>query len=97
MNRNGRIDVVLNKVWFENPGDLTEKPDKLWPAHVFGGGGHDIIAADISGDGQLDVITYDGSVVSWFDTSASLNQTDIGRGEHNMGAYPKGRGRFGRG
>jgi len=85
VNRDGHCDVVLNKVWFENPGNLTENPDNPWPAHVFGGGGHDVIATDISGDGQLDVITYDGTVVSWFDTSAGLNQTDIGQGEHNHG------------
>jgi hypothetical protein len=92
INRDGRLDVVLNGVWFENPG-LAGDPDRPWPAHAFAGGGHDIIAADLNGDGQLDIITYNGEAVSWFDPSADMKQTDIGRGEKNHGGIaPKGAG-----
>jgi len=93
INHDGRLDVVLNQVWFENPGGLAENPDKLWLAHPFAGGGHDIIAADLNGDGRLDIITYNGEVVSWFDPSADMKRTDIGQGEKNHGGIaPKGVG-----
>jgi hypothetical protein len=93
INADGRLDVVLNQVWFENPGGLAENPDKPWPAHAFTGGGHDIIAADLSGDGRLDIITYHGTVVSWFDPSAEMKRTDIGQGEQNHGGIaPRGAG-----
>jgi hypothetical protein len=93
INHDGRLDVVLNQVWFENPGGLAESPDKPWPAHAFAGGGHDIIAADLSGDGRLDIITYNGEGVSWFDLSTGLKQMEIGRGEKNHGGIaPKGAG-----
>jgi hypothetical protein len=93
INNDGRPDVVLNGVWFENPGGLAENPDKPWPAHPFPGGGHDIIAADLNGDGRLDIITYRGDVVSWFDPAADMKQTDIGKGEQNHGGIaPRGAG-----
>jgi hypothetical protein len=93
INADGRVDVVLNRVWFENPGGLAENPDKPWPAHDFAGGGHDIIAADLNGDGLLDIVTYHGLVVSWFDPAAAMKQTDVGQGEENHGGIaPKGAG-----
>ncbi|MBN1815898.1 MAG: VCBS repeat-containing protein [Sedimentisphaerales bacterium] len=91
INRDGFLDVVLNQVWFENPGSLADKPDRPWPVHPFEGGGHDIIAADIDGDKHPDIVTYHGTVISWFDTSASLKRTDIGQGEPNHGGIaPRG-------
>ena len=93
LNQDGRLDVVSNRVWFENPGGLTENPDKPWPAHPFAGGGHDIIAADLNRDGRLDIVTYHGTVVSWFDPAAGLKQTDIGQGDENHGGIaPRGAG-----
>jgi len=93
INQDGRLDVVLNQVWFENPDGLTENPDKPWPAHAFAGGGHDIIAADLNRDGRLDIVTYHGTVVSWFDPAAQMKQTDIGQGEQNHGGIaPRGAG-----
>jgi hypothetical protein len=93
INNDGRLDVVLNQVWFENPGGLAENPDRPWPTHAFAGGGHDIIAADLNGDRRLDIVTYRGEVVSWFDPSAALKRTDIGQGEQNHGGIaPRGAG-----
>jgi hypothetical protein len=93
INQDGRLDVVLNQVWFEHPGGLAENPDKPWPAHPFAGGGHDIITADLNGDRRLDIVTYHGTVVSWFDPSAQMKQTDIGQGEENHGGIaPRGVG-----
>ena len=93
INHDGRLDVVLSRVWFENPGGLAGKPDKAWPAHEFAGHGHDIIPADINDDGRLDIVTYHGTVVSWFNPSAGMEQTDIGEGEQNHGGVaPQGAG-----
>jgi hypothetical protein len=56
-------------VWFKNPGNLATHPDTPWEAHPFPGSGHDIITADINSDGKLDIITYDGHILTWFDTA----------------------------
>ncbi len=93
INDDGHLDVVLNNVWFENPGRLARDPEARWPAHDFEGGGHDIVAADINGDGQLDIVTYHGTAVSWFDPAAGMKRTDVGAGEENHGGIaPKGVG-----
>ena len=91
VNHDGLTDVVLTGVWFENPGGLRQASDTAWPAHGFAGGGHDIVAADMNGDGHLDVVTYHGAMVSWFDTAAAMKQTDVGQGEQNHGGIaPRG-------
>jgi VCBS repeat protein len=85
INEDGLLDVVLTGVWFENPGGLANNPDKPWPAHDFPGGGHDIVAADVNRDGRLDIVTYRGEAVSWFDPAAGMKRTDVGEGEENHG------------
>jgi len=93
LNQDGRLDVVLNRVWFEQPEGLAGNPDKPWPAHPFAGGGHDVIAADLNEDGRLDIVAYAGKEVSWFDPAADMRQTDIGRGGENHGGItPRGIG-----
>jgi hypothetical protein len=80
-------------VWFRNPGGLAKNPDAPWEAHLYDGGGHDIIAADINGDGRDDLVTYDGKVLAWYDTSKGLAKTVIAddRDEHG-GIAPHGVG-----
>jgi hypothetical protein len=91
VNRDGAMDVVLSQVWFENPKNLGQAPNTPWLTHAFAGRGHDIIPADIDGDGYQDIVTYGGTTVSWFDTSANMQQIDIGAGEENHGgAAPRG-------
>lgn len=91
INNDGLLDVVLTGVWFQNPGGLGENPDKPWPAHDFPGGAHDIVAADINGDRRLDIVTYHGTVVSWFDLTQGMKRTDVGQGEENHGGIaPRG-------
>ncbi len=93
VNQDGRPDIVFNRVWFENPGGLAENPDKPWPAHPFEGGGHDILAADINADGRLDIVTYHGKEVAWFDPVAGMKRIEIGRGRDNHGGItPRGVG-----
>ncbi|HON91606.1 MAG: VCBS repeat-containing protein [Phycisphaerae bacterium] len=93
ITQDGRPDIVFNRVWFENPGGLAENPDKPWSSHPFEGGGHDILAADINGDGRLDIVTYHGKEVAWFDPVAEMKRTEIGRGRENHGGItPRGVG-----
>jgi hypothetical protein len=88
---NGFMDVAFTHVWFKNPGNLSQNPDTLWEAIPYAGGGHDIVAADISGNGRLDLITYDGSVLQWFNTSTNLEQIVIAEGHHHHGGIaPRG-------
>ncbi len=61
LNGDGRLDIVINEtpsdiVWLEQPGDFTQ----AWPIHRIGTIAPDhsagITAADINGDGAVDVI-----------------------------------------
>ncbi|MBN1422567.1 MAG: VCBS repeat-containing protein [Planctomycetes bacterium] len=89
----GRIDVVYNRVWFKNPGTLAEAPDTPWPSFPFEGGGHDIIAADIDGDGHADIVSFDGSALAWFNPAEHLSRVTIADGHpFHGGLAPKGAG-----
>ena len=93
IDHDGWVDVAFSRVWFKNPGNLATHPDTLWEARPYEGGGHDVAAADINGDGKLDLVTYDGQVLSWFDTTRDLAKVVIadGRGDHG-GVAPRGIG-----
>jgi hypothetical protein len=92
MDQDGWIDVVFWGVWFKNPGK-TALQDTPWKAFSYDGGGHDIITADISGDDSLDLISYDGHVLCWFDPARNLSRSVIleGRNDHG-GIAPRGVG-----
>ena len=92
MDQDGWVDVVFWGVWFKNPGK-TSLQDNSWKAFSYDGGGHDVIAADISGDDSLDLITYDGHVLCWFDPATNLSKVVIldGRDDHG-GIAPHGVG-----
>lgn len=85
IDHDGWIDVAFSHVWFKNPGNLNKDPDTPWKAYPYDGGGHDVIAADVNGDGKLDLITYDGSVLAWFDTSNDLSKIIIADNRHDHG------------
>jgi hypothetical protein len=85
VDQDGWVDYVSNGVWFKNPGNLNKYPDTPWEAHAFDGGGHDIIAADINGDGIKDIITYDGKTLAWYDTSKNLFKTVIAKNRNDHG------------
>ena len=93
VDQDGWPDVVFSGVWFRNPGTLADHPDAAWESHLYDGGGHDIVAADINGDGKDDWVTYDGKTLAWFDTSNGLAKTIIAadRDDHG-GVAPHGFG-----
>ena len=89
----GWLDIAFSRVWFRNPGCLVSRPDTPWEAHAYDGGGHDVVAADINGDGRLDLVTYDGKLLAWFDTARELMRTVIVvDGTHHGGIAPQGVG-----
>ena len=93
VDRDGLVDAVINNVWFKNPGNLADSPDAPWPINEYAGGGHDVIAADVDGDGFDDLITYNGDVVYWFDNNNGLERITVGAGEANHGGIaPEGAG-----
>ena len=81
----GLMDLVYPDLWFKNPGNLKAQPDTPWKRNEYAGTGHDILSGDLNGDGHLDVITYDGKLLQWFDTAAGMRGTEIGSGEENHG------------
>ena len=93
LDGDGWPDVAFSGVWFRNPGCLASHPDTLWEARPYDGGGHDIIAADLTGNGRKDLITYDGATCAWFDPTRDMHKTVVveGRKDHG-GVAPHGVG-----
>jgi hypothetical protein len=62
-DRDGDLDAALGGVvWFENPGPKLHLAPEGWPAHpVENRRGHDIEAADLDGDGRVDLAMRDQS------------------------------------
>lgn len=57
VNGDGHIDFIAGGVWYENPGNPTERE---FIRHVFDpelNSVHDIVVGDIDGDGQPDLVT----------------------------------------
>jgi len=81
----GWLDIAFSHVWFKNPGTLAQAPDTPWEAFPYDGGGHDVVAADINGNGRLDLVTYDGKELAWFDTAHGMLKTTITADRHDHG------------
>lgn len=89
----GWLDLVCTNVWFKNPGTLIGHPDAPWTAMPFEGGGHDIVAADLNGDGRLDIVTFNGEELAWYDTARDLAKTVVAAGlDQHGGIAPRGFG-----
>lgn len=69
VNRDGWNDVIMGRVWAENP----KQTGVAWPIHAYAGGmvgeNHDIVVADINQDGRTDVIAYAQGLgtIRWYD------------------------------
>ncbi len=57
VDRDGRVDFVTGGAWYQQPLDPKTEP---WPRHVFADQlekVHDIVAADLNGDGREEIVT----------------------------------------
>ncbi|HAV64927.1 MAG TPA: cysteine protease [Verrucomicrobiales bacterium] len=71
VNGDGRLDLILNEGWWEQPADRSRQE---WTAHPFvfsdDKGGAQMFATDVDGDGDNDVITAlnaHGWGLAWFE------------------------------
>jgi FG-GAP-like repeat len=74
IDRDGDSDIVVDRVWLENTGDILEGK---WPAHEYGKNWthpHTFVATgDINGDGRIDIVLSPAererqmSRISWFE------------------------------
>jgi hypothetical protein len=79
VNGDGRIDILMNGGWYEQPADLSD--ERLWAFHAanFGEGGAQMYALDVNGDGRADVITSiraHSYGLSWFEQNADRTFTE---------------------
>jgi hypothetical protein len=77
VNGDGRADLLEATGWWEHPADLAGDP--VWKKHeeVFGKGGAQMYAVDLTGDKQAEVVTSieaHGYGLTWF----SLTQLESG-------------------
>ena len=70
VNGDGKMDILEKDGWWEQPASLAGDP--VWAKHeaLFGGGGAQMFAYDVNGDGRNDVITSlaaHGYGLAWFE------------------------------
>jgi hypothetical protein len=91
VDRDGRPDIICSGVWFRNPGNPREKAFERIPFADKAGGAHDILIADMDGDGQADVVMMGDertelNELCWFKIPANPRQPwerhSIGAGIH---------------
>jgi len=75
VDRDGNVDIVAGGEWYRNPGRAGGLASaERWQAHVFDrdlSGVHDVAAADIDGDGRLDIATQsDRNDLRWYRIAA---------------------------
>lgn len=87
----GWIDLVGSGVWYRNPAPPGDKPWERFAFAKNARGAHDVVAADVDGDGRKDVVMMgDGrtplNALCWFKISADPKQPwdryDIGPSIH---------------
>jgi hypothetical protein len=93
IDNDGWTDLVFSHVWFQNPGTLKQNPDAAWTVHPFPGGGHDILAAGVDGDGRKDIVVFDGETLVWFDPARAMARHEVAlKLGHHGGLTPHGAG-----
>jgi hypothetical protein len=97
VNGDGRKDLLLADGWWEQPASLEGDPE--WRKHParFGGGGAQMFACDVDGDGDGDVITSlaaHGYGLAWFEQVKGETGEAAFKEHRFMGSEP-GHNRYG--
>ncbi len=93
VDNDGWADLVFSGVWLKNPGTLRQQPDSAWTTNYFAGSGHDILAADINRDQRMDIVTFDGNSLRWFNPPLGMASNTIAQSVgHHGGITPNGAG-----
>jgi hypothetical protein len=79
VDRDGRLDIVCSGVWYRNPGNPREKMFERIPFADKAAGAHDILIADIDGDGRPDIVMMGDertelNALCWFEIPADPRQ-----------------------
>lgn len=93
VDNDGWMDLVFSHVWFKNPGNLRQQPNDAWPVNLFAGVGHDLLGADVDGDGRQDITVFDGKTLIWFNPAQAMASNIVVEGlNHHGGVTPRGGG-----
>lgn len=79
VDRDGSIDLVCSGVWFRNPGNPRQEPFERIPFDLEAAGAHDILAADMNGDGRPDLVLMGDqrtklNALCWYEIPADPTQ-----------------------
>lgn len=65
----GWVDLIVGPAWYRNPG----QPGQVWPRHVFDdsfeGDVHDLVVADVTGDGRSEIVLMGHQGFFWYQIS----------------------------
>lgn len=84
----GRVDHVAGGAWYRNPGDPRERPFERFVFDKDLASVHDVVVADVDGDGRRDVLTMsDRNNLRWYrvppaDATKPWERHDVGPGVH---------------
>jgi hypothetical protein len=80
VNGDGRLDLILNDGWWEQPAADAESPAWMPRLHRFGErGGAQMAAYDVDGDGDQDIITSldaHGWGLAWFEQTGAADKPE---------------------
>jgi hypothetical protein len=81
ISKDGYSDLIMGRIWLENPGNLNVQPDQLWKTHIYNGAmaseNHDVVVVDLNNDQTADIVCYSqnfgGGTLRWYNTLDSFN------------------------
>jgi len=78
VDKDGYMDLVMNRAWFRNPGVLQEEPGMPWEMYYYQGGvkskSCEIVAADFDNDSVKDILCFSEPkrILRWYDAGKPM-------------------------